>query len=264
MDRKTLAATLAAVALGGCWVFRGRGPELRPVSDADFGVLSPDQMGPVDTARGSLFAARDAVVRAQLRLREARNEVDLARLDRTAAQAEAQRAAGTVRAAGESADPSAQARAKELAEAARLRIEAAQAHATYAERLVEARKADVEAAGARVRIAEAELERSKLTALEEARIPAARNYDPRPLDALVARAQSAAQERAAAARAADQRAAEAQGAWRTLSQRYQARISGIGAGTPGVRTTGGAGTGPAGSPGSTAGRGTDPSSGTGR
>jgi len=225
MRSTMLALILAAAGAAGCAMSRSRGPE---ISQADFGRLSPGQMAPVDAARGNLFAARDAVSRAKLKLQEAQHEIELSRADRTAARAQEQRDVAMAEAAKESGDAAAQARGQGLADAARLRIEAARAHEDYARGLVKAREAAVALAEAHVGSSEARLERAKLTALSKARIPAATKYDPAPLDAAVSRARAREDDRRADANETKRSADEARSAWRALSRRYQARVEGVG------------------------------------
>jgi hypothetical protein len=226
MRHNIVLVALAAVStLTGCSMFQ-RGPRFQPVSEADFGRLSPAQMGPVDSARGELFSAHDAVARAKLRLQEVQQEPARARADETAARAELQRAGAELDAAASSADPGAKARAKELDAAARLRAQAARAHTGFAQRQVDARQAEVDMGEARVEVAEAELERAKLTALRQARIAAATKYDAAPFDAHVAQAEKGFQDARARAAEAARRSDQSRFAWSTLTQQYQARVQG--------------------------------------
>jgi hypothetical protein len=228
-----LAACLASTS--GCAMFH-RGPAFKPVSDADFGRLTPAQMGPVDAARSDLFSAHDAVARAKLRAQEAEQETERARADQTAARAELQRAGAELDAAQDSADLAAKTRAQELDATARLRSEEARAHAAFAQRQVDAREADVDAADAHVKVAEAQLERSKLTALRQAGLGAASKYDPATFDARVAAAEKDYQEARARANDAGRKSDSARLTWSGLAQQYQARTqptgpaSGTGAG----------------------------------
>src|SRR5512140_1091057 len=114
LRRLSRASILAVLVLSGCALFqRSRGPRYEPVSDADYGRLAPSQMGPIDAARGQLFAARDAQARATLRLEEAKHEAELGQAEQTAAQADAQRAQAEQDAAASSNAPDAKARAQE-------------------------------------------------------------------------------------------------------------------------------------------------------
>jgi hypothetical protein len=229
--RHSLAAV--AVVVLAAFVACRSAPERKPapvatVSAADLGRLSPEQMGPLTSARADHDAARDAVARAQLRLQEARHEEGFAHADRTQAEADGQRAEAEARGARESGDARLVARADELKGAAALRAQAADARLDFARRLIAAREAEVAAAEASVRRAEWSLERAKLAALREARIPAATKYDPAPIEGRLgeaARAESQAKTRAAELG----RAAEvAQGRWRGLVDRYEARARGLG------------------------------------
>lgn len=198
------------------------------VSPADLGRLAPEQMGPVRAARGEVDAAQDVVARARLRLQDARQEESYARADRAQAEADRQRGEAQLRTAREAGDGPLAARATDLVEAAGLRAQAADARLEYARRLVVAREGGVRAAEAHVSRVEWEVERAKLVALREARIPAASKYDPAPLDRRAfeaARADEAAQARA---RALDRDATLAFDRWRRLVDRYEARARGPG------------------------------------
>lgn len=235
MSRLSLA--LAVFLVAGCSMIHRNRAEFKPVSEADFGRLQPNQLGPVDQARSAVFGAHDEVSRAKLRLQQAENEVEMARADQTAARAVQQRAQAQQDAAKNSNDPSAKAQSQEAAAAAELQARSAQGHMAYAQKLVAARQAEVDAADRHVAVREAELERARLTALTEAGVPAATKYNPATFDARVAGAQ---QEYAQRKADADQRLSEAQqneNAWRALHAQYQARMQGqarsLGAGADG-------------------------------
>lgn len=222
-----LAATLAS----GCRSAQERTSQAEVVplvSPADVGRLAPEQMGPIQTARGDLDAARDAVARARLRLQDARHEESYARADRTQADADRQRAEAQLKTAQEAGDARLAARATELVEAAALRAQGADARIDYARRLVAARDAEVRAAEAHVVRAEWEIERAKLAALREAQLPAATKYDPAPLDRRVGEAARAEDGARARARDMAHQAAVAFDRWRSLVDRYEARARGLG------------------------------------
>ncbi|HET6440199.1 MAG TPA: hypothetical protein VFG59_19200 [Anaeromyxobacter sp.] len=248
--RLSLVSLAGALLFCGCAMFHHRGPQFKPISDTDYGRLAPSQLGPVDQARSRLFEANDSVARAKLELEKAQHEGELARADQTAARADTERARAEQDAAHSSNDPTAKARAQEDQADAELRTRSAQGHAAYAQRLVEARQAEVEAATQLVNVRQAELERAKLTALSQARIPAATKYDPAPFDAHVADAEQAYQQARASASEAGHAADQARNDWSTLDQQYQARIHGqAGEGTAGATPPPGQqGTGSAGAP----------------
>ena len=230
---RTLAVlALAALAAAGCRSTpkrTARAEAVPTVSPADVGRLSPEQMGPIQTARGDLDAARDAVARARLRHQDARHEEGYARADRTQADADRQRAEAELRAAREAGDARLAARANERTEAATLRTQAADARLDYARRLVAARDAEAKAAEANVVRMEWEVERAKLAALREAQVPAATKYDPGPLDRRTGEAARAADAARGRARDLDHQAAIARDRWRSLVDRYEARARGLGA-----------------------------------
>lgn len=227
MSRLTLLALASATLLAGaCSMVGGHRAEFKPVSDTDYGRLGPSQLGPVDQARTAAAAARDDVARAKLRLQQAQNEIALARADQTAARAAVQRAQAQASAATGSNDPNAKAQAQEAAAQAELQTRSAQAHMAYAQRLAEARQAEVDAGDQQVALREAELEKSKLTALTQAGIPAATKYNPATFDARVAGAQQEFSQRRAEADERMHAAMQNENAWRTLHAQYQARVSG--------------------------------------
>jgi hypothetical protein len=220
-----LAAAIASAAALACKSTPKKTAQQPPptVADADLARLAPEEMAPVEAARAALFEARDAAGRALLRLQEARHEEGWANADRAAAESDRLRAAAQMAASTDAGDQRGIAAAEELAGAAAIRAQAGDARLEYARRLVQARDAEVAAAEARTRRAEWDLERSKLSALRQANVPAASKYDPAPLDKVLAEATKA--EEAARARARDlggaARAAYDQ--WRSLNEQYQAR-----------------------------------------
>jgi hypothetical protein len=227
---RSLATAVAVAAALACRSSpeRAAPPPVPTVSAADLGRLAPEQMGPITTARGDLDAARDAIARARLRLQDSRHEEGFAQADRTQADADRQRAEAEARGAREAGDARLVARAQELGGAAALRAQAADARLDYARKLAAAREAEVQAAEARARRVEWEVERAKLSALRTAQIPAASKYDPAPLERRVAEAARA--EDAARVRAGElgRAAIVAQGRWRSLVDRYEARARGAG------------------------------------
>jgi colicin import membrane protein len=221
------AAVLAA-AIIACGHAQKKGPTFTPVADADMGRLGPDQMAVVDAARSDLAASRDAVARARLRFQDAHHEEGYARADQTAAQADAQRAQAEMKAAQDAGDQGWIGRAQDMADAARLRQSAGDAHLAYAQKQVQAREAEVQAAEAAVNVSNAELERAKLTALQDAQIPAASKYDFAPFDRRVSDSRRAEEAARARAGQANQAAIAARDQWRALTQRWQARVQGSG------------------------------------
>jgi hypothetical protein len=223
--RPLAVLALCTAAALGCSSAPTRDQKLpATVSQADVGRLSPEQMGPVQSARSDLDAARDAVSRARLRLQDARHEEWYARADRAQAEADRQRGEVLQRTAQEEGDGRQAARARELVDAATLHAQAADARLEYARRLVAAREAGIQVYEARAAQAEWEVERAKLAALREAQIPAATKYDPAPLDRRasdLARAEGAS---VARSRELDRQATSAFDRWRSLVDRYEAKL----------------------------------------
>ncbi|HYD42010.1 MAG TPA: hypothetical protein VEB43_14365 [Anaeromyxobacter sp.] len=229
----------AALLAGGCSMFQDRKAEFQPVSDADYGRLAPDQLGPVNAARDQLFAARDEVARAKLRLQQAENEAELARADQSMVKAAMQRAKAEGNVARKSNAPEAKAKAQEAAAQAELQARSARAHLAYANQLGRARQAELEAAEALVRVREAEHEQAKLQALSQAGIPAATKYDASLFAARVAEARREHLEAQSEARVRLAEAQKGENTWRTLHAQYEERVQGqtpataTGAGAPG-------------------------------
>jgi hypothetical protein len=219
----------AALLAGGCSMFQDRKAEFRPVSDADYGRLAPDQLGPVTAARDQLFAARDEVARAKLRLQQAENEAELARADQAMVRAAVQRAKAEGKAARESNAPEAKAKAQEAAAQAELQARSARAHLAYANELGRARQAELDAAERLVKVREAELEQAKLQALSQAGIPAATKYDASLFAARVAEERKEHLEAQSEARVRFADAQKGENTWRTLHAQYEERVQGQGA-----------------------------------
>jgi colicin import membrane protein len=222
-----LAVALAAALVAAC-ATGSKKQEATKVSDTDLGRLTPQAMAPVEAARREASEAHDAAARAELRLQEARHEQEFAAADATAAKADVQRAAAEQRSARETGDAAYAARAQAMTEAAKLRTQAADAHQAYARATVEARQADVAAAGAQERAVQAQLERAKLTALQQGQIPAAAKYDGAKLDAQTAQARRAADDARVQASKKEQTAENAQRTWRSLHEQWQVRVHGTG------------------------------------
>lgn len=231
MRALSLAAALVASSMAfGCRSTPKKAAAEQPVqtvADADLGRLGPDQMGPIQTARSTLFEVRDALARAQLRLQDSRHEENWANAEKAAAEGDRLRAAAELTTAQEAGDQRRAGIASERAEAAALRGQAAAARLDYARKLVAARDSEVKTAEARVRRTEWEVERAKLTALREAGVPAATKYDPGPIDGRVAEALRAEEGARAKARELGASARAAYDQWRSLSDRYEARARSI-------------------------------------
>jgi hypothetical protein len=171
MQRMGLALAIAACA--GC----SHQSASVKISDADFARLAPDQMAPINQARQAVDTARDELNRTRLREQQMQNEAGLAQADRTVADADAQRAAAEARAATESREPAALQRVQQLQQQASLRRQAADAHLDWANKLGAARAAQMTAAERQVDLAQAQLDLTKLQALQAGGVPAAAKYD---------------------------------------------------------------------------------------
>jgi hypothetical protein len=154
MRTLALAAALTALSTTACSSTPKKAvaeQPVRTVADADLGRLGPDQMGALQTARGALHEARDAVARARLRLLESKHEDNWANAEKASAEGDRLRAAAELAAAKEAGDQGRAGLAAERAEAAALRGQAADARLEYARRLVTARDAEVKAGPPRPR-----------------------------------------------------------------------------------------------------------------
>lgn len=228
MRTLAIVAALAASTLACRSASRkSAGEQVQTVADADLGRLSPDAMGPVQTARAALDEARDAIARARLRLQDSRHEQEWANAEKASAEGDRLRAAAELSSAKEAGDQRLSGLASERSAAAALRVEAAAARLEYAVKLAQAREAEVRTAEARVRRAEWEVERAKLTALRQARLPAASKYDPAPIERRIAEATRAEEGARAKSRDLGVAARAAYEKWRSLSDRYEARARSI-------------------------------------
>jgi hypothetical protein len=225
-----IAAALAATILACRSTPKSRAAgetQIQIVADADLGRLATEQMGPVQATRAALDEARDAVARAHRRLRDSRHEEEWANADKAAAESDRLRAVAELSSAKEAGDQRMSGLASEHAAAAALRGQAADARLDYARKLVQAREAELRTAEARVRRAEWEVERAKLTALREARLPAASKYDAAPIERRVAEAVKAEDGARARSRDLATTARTAYDQWRSLTDRYEARARSI-------------------------------------
>jgi len=224
MPRALWLLAAASLLASGCSMFQDKKAEFRPVSDADFGRLSPDQLGPVEGAREKLSIARDEAARAKLRLQQAENEAELARADQAMVKAAMQRAQAEQNVARRSNAPEAKARAQEAAAQAELQARSSRAHLSYANNLGAARRAELDAAEALVKVREAELEAAKLDALSQAGIPAATKYDASLFAARVAEVRKEYLEAQSEAKVRMAEAKQGENTWRTLHAQYQERV----------------------------------------
>jgi hypothetical protein len=229
-----MLASVAAVALATFTLACRSTPEkkkaaepVRTVADADLGRLAPNQMGPVQASRSQLDEARDAIARAQLRLQQSRHEESWSNADKAAAESDRLRAAAELATAKDAGDQRAMSISNERAAAAGLRAQSAQARLDYARKLVQARDAEEKVAVARARRLEWEVERSKLTALHDAGLPAASKYDPAPIDRMIAEAAKVEDAGRARARELGASARAAYDAWRSVHDQYEARARSI-------------------------------------
>jgi hypothetical protein len=230
---RMFAATLLFVS--GCSMFQGHKAEYQPVSDADYGRLSPDQLGPLNSARDRLSEATDEVARVKLRAQQADNEVELARADQAMANAAKELASAELKSAGKSNAPDAKAKAQEDAARAELQSRSARAHLAWANQVGKARDAELQAAERLVKVREAELEQAKLESLVQAKIPAAAKYDASLFEARVAEARKEYLEAEADAKARMSDARQGENTWRTLHAQYRERMLGA---TPAATASG--------------------------
>jgi chromosome segregation ATPase len=185
------ATAILGIGVGFVFVLAGCASAPPTVLDADYGRLTPEQTGAIDSVRTELAAAQQELDAAKLKIGEAKREKELAAGDRDAAKAE-------------------QERVKRLVSAAEARGEAAEARAEYAEKLGEAREAALDAAQRRVDLAAAKVELLKLQALEQAKIQPTKAYDDKAFYGRVAEAQKQLDEAREKVRKAEQDASDGQ------------------------------------------------------
>jgi hypothetical protein len=222
MRKALLVVGLAALA--GC---AGSKEASKPVmvSDSDYGRVPPAQTAVVDEARTGMFQARDELARAKLRQTEAAQATNLAQADISVAEAELQRAAARMKMAQESNDPTQLAQARDMNEAAQLRLNTAKARSDYAQKLQAARAQEVAAAEKQIALQEMRVEQAKLQALQQAQVPAAGKYDGQALDARVAAVSKEFNEASSNARTALDSAMNAERHWQELQRQLQARAN---------------------------------------
>lgn len=167
--------TLAIAMAAGCATSGGN--RSGSVSDVDFAKVPTSQMGPVDQARQSVSRAGDEQARAELRLREAGREDQLATADVNAAQALADQARTMSQVATENRDAKKLEQSRALMEQAGAQRRAADARSDYATKLIAARQASKVAADKQRALADAKLDLAKLQALRKADTQAANKYD---------------------------------------------------------------------------------------
>jgi hypothetical protein len=189
--RQLHAVTFAVALATGCATTSGG--STATVADADFAQLQASQLGPVDQARQDMMRANDEQARAQLRLREAQHEDQLATADEKSAQAAAEQARTRHQIATETRDQAKLEQAEAMGEQVGLQQRAADAHADYAKKLIDARQASADAADKKAALAESNLEVAKLRALRSANVPTAGKYDMVAFEQRVQKAQAAYQ-----------------------------------------------------------------------
>ena len=165
-------ALLAGCASVGGTV--GMGPE---VSAADVGRLSQDDLGPINAAQRQLQAAEQARNHAVLQEDDAKGQLAMAKPAIDAADADISGAQVGLENAQKTGDQSKiQEAARQVDLATTFRKER-QARVDYLNHEVDLRASEVTAADRQIALARAQVERSKLVALEQAHNPAATKYD---------------------------------------------------------------------------------------
>ncbi|HKB76976.1 MAG TPA: hypothetical protein VKC58_10310 [Myxococcales bacterium] len=199
--------------------------EAPKIADVDYGRLSPQQMAVVETAQRNEMAARDNLARAQLRLKEADHEEELAQADVPAVESDKKRAEAEAKMASESRNPAALDRAQGASQSAAIHEREAAAHADYAAKLKQACQAEATAAQRRLDAASAQVDQAKLRALKSAAVPAADKYDPSSFDKAVSDAAAKQAQADAEALQKRQQAVLAERQWEELQQGLRAKSS---------------------------------------
>jgi len=220
-----LVALAGASLLLACASQKAEAPKAPQVADVDYGRLTPEQMAVVEAARRNEMAARDDLARAQLRLKEADHETELAQADVPAVEADKKRAEAETKKASESRDPAALDRAQGANQSAAIHEQEAKAHSDYAAKLKQACQAEAAAAQMRLETSSAQVDQAKLRALQSAAVPAAEKYDPSSFDKAVS--DSAAKQSQAEAEALQKRqqAVLAERQWEELQRQLRAKNS---------------------------------------
>jgi len=187
---RVLNVVALTVLAAGCATSGGTQQGAAKVSDADLGKLQADQLGQVDQARQRVFRASDEQARAQLRLRDAQHEEQIAASDQGTAKAAMEQANTMQQIAAESRDATKLEQARLLIERAGAQQRAADARTDYAKKLTAASQASAQAASKQKALADAQLEVSKLEALRRAGVPTSGTYDMAALEKNVLQAQA--------------------------------------------------------------------------
>ena len=220
-----LVALAGGSLLLACASLKGEAPKAPQVADADYGRLTPQQTAVVETARRNEMAARDNLARAQLRLKEADHEEELAQADVPAVESDKKRAEAEEKMASESRNPAALDRAQGASQSAAIHEREAAAHADYAAKLKQACQAEATAAQRRLDTASAQVDQAKLRALQSAAVPAAEKYDPSSFDKAVSDAAAKQAQADAEALQKRQQAVLAERQWEELQQGLRAKSS---------------------------------------
>jgi colicin import membrane protein len=220
-----LVALAGASLLLACASQKAEAPKAPQVADADYGRLTPEQMAIVEAARRNEVAARNDLARAQLRLKEADHEAELAQADAPAVEADQKRAAAEAKMANESRAPDALDRAQAAKQGAEIHEREAKAHADYAAKLKQACQAEATAVQRRLEASTVKVDQAKLQALQSAAVPAAEKYDASSFER--AASDAAAQQAQAEAEALGmrQQAVAAERQWEALQQQLRAKRS---------------------------------------
>ncbi len=167
----------AGLLIGGCASVQGAVGMGPMVSEADMGRLSQNDLGPVSDARQRVGSMEQARNRAVLRLDDAKGQLAMAVPAVSAADSGIDAAKIGLANAQETGDQAKIQKAAHQLDLATTFKKEREARVDYLKREVDLRKAEVTAADRRLDLAKAQLERSKLVALEQAKNPAASKYN---------------------------------------------------------------------------------------
>jgi colicin import membrane protein len=222
---RRLVVLAGASLVVACASQKAEAPKATQVADVDYGRLTQEQMASVEAARRNEAAAGNDLARAQLRLKEADHEAELAQADVPAVEADRKRAEAEAKMAKESRDPAALDRAQGAKQSADIHEREVKAHADYAAKLKQACQAEATAAQRRLEASSAKVDQAKLQALQSAGVPAAAKYDASSFDTAVSDAAAKQAQAEADALGMRQQAVAAERQWEDLQQQLRAKKS---------------------------------------
>jgi colicin import membrane protein len=218
--RAVIGAAAVAGLAGGCATSKSASaPEIK---DDWVARVPPEQMGPVNDARDSKRKAEDDVARAEVAVKDAKNELDVAK-NRHAAQkkmGDAERAA--LKAAQDRGDPQALTSATQRTQRAELQEKVQKAVVDFGQQRVEAREAALDLAKAELKLKENTLARVEYEALSARKDTRVQDVDPQSFVAATQQREADIAQRKAKLNQEESELRTARENWQRLNEQLQA------------------------------------------